>query len=124
MLKRQGIRDTSRAAVWFVKWWRDEDGKLSASAPDITVLPFADGLEQRMSWGFDFEWTVRQTDIFAEGMIQKKLEERIDAYSEDMEKEEHDGDTLSSSQEKKSGKRAEAARRALKLKRKLAARGR
>lgn len=33
MLKRGGERDVERAAVWFVKWWREEGCALSASAP-------------------------------------------------------------------------------------------
>lgn len=33
MLKRGGGRDVERAAVWFIRWWREEGCALSASAP-------------------------------------------------------------------------------------------
>lgn len=33
MLKRGGGRDIDRAAVWFVRWWREEGCALSANAP-------------------------------------------------------------------------------------------
>jgi hypothetical protein len=120
MLKRRGIKDTHRAATWFVKWWRDEGGRLSASAPDPAALPVG----QRMGWGFDFEWSVGKTDVLTEETVQLKMEECIDASTKAMEEEEKDGSTVSSSQEKKLGKQVEAARRSLKLKVKLAARGR
>lgn len=125
MLKHGGIRDTPRAASWFVKWWREEGGLMSASAPDISRFPLADGVgEQRMGWGFDFEWAVSNEELGGTEMVQRKMEECIDVHVRTAEEEERDGAGLSSTQEKKMGKQAEAARRALKAKAKLAGRRR
>ncbi|KAH9847452.1 hypothetical protein C2E23DRAFT_499488 [Lenzites betulinus] len=40
MLKRGGVPDLARAAVWFIKWWREEGGLASAvnaAAPGLSV---------------------------------------------------------------------------------------
>lgn len=115
MLKRGGLRDIQRAAAWFVKWWREEGGLLSASAPDASRFPLVDGVEHRVGWGFDFEWGMTDSESSGTEMVQQKMEECIDVYLRTAEEEEKDGAGVSTTQEKKMGKQAEAARRALKV---------
>ena len=48
MLKRGGERDVERAAVWFIRWWREEGCALSASAPFLAsddMPPKSESLE-------------------------------------------------------------------------------
>lgn len=116
MLQRGGIKDTRRAAVWFIKWWREEGGLLSASAPEditwpspspspsttdlfpTTLTPSNLPPTQRKGWGFDFEWTVTKGE---EVDVQRKMEECIDLYLRGTEEEESEGADISSTQEKK-----------------------
>jgi len=81
MLKRGGEGDIERATVYFIKWWREEGGLLSASSGslrfgsgDISLerLP-TDGLgvagdslvlPQTQAWGFDFQWELRPEEVF------------------------------------------------------------
>ena len=89
MLKRGGGVDTERAAVWFVKWWRnegclltpqeaaqpsDESPSNSEFAADLHVATQssqsspsssspADTLPIRGGWGFDFEWELDLEDV-------------------------------------------------------------
>jgi len=77
MLKRGGERDIGRAAVWFVKWWREEGGIASASAPDTSSLPAYCGLPLRAGWGFDFEWSVNPGEVVS---VQEKMEECVDSF--------------------------------------------
>ena len=73
MLRRGGERDVGRAASWFVKWWREEGGLASASAP----APGGGSDEARAGWGFDLEWT---STPGKDGSVQTKMEECIDSY--------------------------------------------
>ena len=84
MLKRGGECDTSRAAAWFIRWWREEGCALSANAPilgqplpeqrelaeseqpsqDHDSPPFQQaGGAQSGGWGFDFQWNLSAADL-------------------------------------------------------------
>lgn len=95
MLKRGGEVDVERAAVYFVKWWREEGALLSATsgfqAGGVGASPalksgsrtdLEGGVEsagerleflgqgnfpRRQAWGFDFEWELRREDVVLEG---------------------------------------------------------
>jgi hypothetical protein len=95
MLKRGGGRDMTRAAVWFVKWWREEGGLVSATAPDASDLVVDD--QQRRGWGFDFEWTVGPGERVC---VQDKMEECIEKYLVDAREAERGGDDVSMTQAK------------------------
>lgn len=83
MLKREGRLDTSRAGVWFVKWWRDKGKDVYPDSPfpslgldDSTLAGLESGDfmariaedqqgsevgrehggQSRIGWGFDLEW--------------------------------------------------------------------
>ncbi|EGN92858.1 hypothetical protein SERLA73DRAFT_190431 [Serpula lacrymans var. lacrymans S7.3] len=130
MLKRGGELDTVRAAKWFVKWWREEGGLISASAPPVLSL----GPERsqplqstplRRGWGFDFEWTVDESQdsgLDLNSVIQGKMEECIDASLKNTAEEERLGDRISSTQEKKRNWQEQQAKRAARSKAKLSAR--
>ena len=129
MLKKGGERDHRRAAVWFIKWWREEGCLASArsvpSLPLPTTTPGSWGLElqpgheetpvdaslthpERTGWGFDFEWGGLVSDM---STIQAKLEERIDAHAQELEEDKNSGDGLSLTQEKKQAREEKIARR-------------
>ncbi|KAI0739081.1 P-loop containing nucleoside triphosphate hydrolase protein [Daedaleopsis nitida] len=124
MLKRGGIPDTSRAAVWFIKWWRDEGELMSASAPALPDATAAAGLERyRRGWGFDLEWDVAAAEAgrYDEATIQGKMEECIDAFENAAQEEERDGTTVSATQEKKRLKEQQRTRQQARSKARLAA---
>jgi len=107
MLKRGGERDIGRAAVWFVKWWRDEGGLISALNADTSSLSMDKVSSLRRGWGFDFEWSVD-----SEGAtVQQKMEECIDSYLMSTKAEERDGNDISSTQVKKSNWKDKIAKR-------------
>ena len=117
MLKRGGIPDHTRAAQWFVRWWRDEGGLIAAAEAPAPLLP---QLSTRRGWGFDLEWDIN--DARAPGTeedVQQHMERRIDEYMVDLDAEEGE---VSSTQEKKRAKEEMMAKRAAKVKAKLAAR--
>ncbi|KAF9219523.1 hypothetical protein BS17DRAFT_804390 [Gyrodon lividus] len=141
MRLRGGDLDTSRAAKWFVEWWRKEGGSISASAPKSLVFTL-DGPQQRYhqlrpqhqqhpgpaairrGWGFDFEWT---SDPFAptsadSGTVEQKMGECIDACMKMAEEQERLGGDVSQTQEKKRAWQEKQAKRAAKNKAKLAGR--
>ena len=67
MLKRGGERDVDRAAVWFVKWWR-EVGCTTTGAEGVwvskdTVNNDVAGQVLRGGWGFDFEWEIAKEEV-------------------------------------------------------------
>jgi len=76
-LIKRGEKDLSRAAVYFVGWWRNQGG---------------DGTDHRLptskiqSWGFDFQWNLspveqnggRDTDH--PSIVQEKMEQIIGDY--------------------------------------------
>lgn len=144
MLKRGGEPDVERAAVWFVKWWREQGCLLSSSAP-MPLTPEEPQLERNMNcgdayespggaepsglrggWGFDFEWDVGQGPHLldpspcdaAESMnrIQQRMGHIIDAYVERLEEEQNSDEGVSETQRKKKEKEEQRARRARRVK--------
>ena len=117
MLKRGGIPDHTRAAQWLVRWWRDEGGLIAAAeAP----APSLSKLSTRRGWGFDLEWDIGDAGTpETEEDIRRHMERRIDEYLVDLEAEEGE---VSSTQEKKRAKEEILAKRASKIKAKLAVR--
>ncbi|PSR78014.1 hypothetical protein PHLCEN_2v7609 [Hermanssonia centrifuga] len=124
MLKRGGVVDQTRAAVWFIKWWRDNGGQLAASTPLTTSMPTDGPQTHRRGWGFDFEWSVDQSEVasYDEAMIQRKMETCIDAFEAEVQEEEQEGGGISSTQEKKRFKEKLQSKRVAKSAAKLAAR--
>lgn len=117
MLKRGGVPDHTRAAQWFLRWWRDEGGLIAAAEAPAPILPHS---SVRRGWGFDLEWDVNNTRA-SETIedIQRHMERHIDEYLVGLETEEGE---VSSTQEKKRAKEEMMAKRARKVKAKLAAR--
>ncbi|KAH7908382.1 P-loop containing nucleoside triphosphate hydrolase protein [Hygrophoropsis aurantiaca] len=129
MLQRGGERNTARAAKWFVDWWRNEGGLVSAAAPRISPLAahYAPDSPQsyRRGWGFDFEWTADESDFGGNGFesaVQRKMEECIDESLRVAAEDERLGSGVSSTQEKKKSWQEKQAKRAAKSKAKLSAR--
>ncbi|PCH35203.1 nucleoside triphosphate hydrolase protein [Wolfiporia cocos MD-104 SS10] len=122
MMKRGGIPDQARAAVWFIRWWREEGGIVAASAP---VLHAGRGTHRR-GWGFDLEWSVdaaeAQASRYDEALIQQKMEACIDAFETSALEEEREGGGVSLTQEKKRQREELLAKRAARVKARLAAR--
>jgi hypothetical protein len=128
MIGRGSVLDLDRAAQYFVRWWREEGGLVSASSG--IQLEEANGLQgdcQQASipqaWGFDFQWEIQRGDSLTgehRGLfIQKKMEGCIDKYLLQTEKEEREERNVSSTQRKKQAVMAEKDKRRLKyLKRK------
>lgn len=128
MLLRGGKKDTVRAAKWFVEWWRNEGGLVSASVPenlptgaDRTYAPIL-----RHGWGFDFEWTVDEsmssTGGVFESAVQMKMEECIDESMRAASEDERSGIGISTTQERKRSWQEKQSIRAAKSKAKFAAR--
>ncbi|KAI0760129.1 P-loop containing nucleoside triphosphate hydrolase protein [Fomes fomentarius] len=123
MLKRGGIPDVSRAAVWFIKWWRDEGGLASASAPVLPDSVADSGLESfRRGWGFDLEWDVAAAEAgrYDAAAIQTKMEQCIDAFEKSALEEEQDGGAVSSTQQKKRLKEQQRVRQQARTRARLA----
>lgn len=130
MVKKGGIPDQARAAVWFMNWWREEGGLISASTPALrrdlpdAVGPAAHVATQRRGWGFDLEWTVSEAEMerYDARAIQGKMEECVDAFVRAAKEEEQEGGRVSSTQEKKRVREELLAKRAKRTKSRLAAR--
>lgn len=117
MLKRGGVPDYTRAAQWFVRWWRNEGGLIAAAE---ALAPFLPHSSTRRGWGFDLEWDINGTGALETGEdVQRHMERHIDEYLVNLEAE---GADVSSTQEKKRAKEEMMAKRAAKVKAKLAAR--
>ena len=117
MLKRGGIPDHARAAQWFVRWWRDEGGLIAATEAPTPLLPRS---STRSGWGFDLEWDIDEAGApETEEGVQRQMERCIDEYLVDLEGGEGE---VSSTQEKKRAKEEMMAKRAAKVRAKLAAR--
>jgi hypothetical protein len=117
MLKRGGVPDYTRAAQWFVRWWRDEGDVIAAAGAPAPLLPHS---STRRGWGFDLEWDIDNTGApETEEDVQRHMEQHIDEYLVNLETEEGE---VSSTQEKKRAKEETMAKRAAKMKAKLAAR--
>ncbi|KAI0298667.1 P-loop containing nucleoside triphosphate hydrolase protein [Multifurca ochricompacta] len=103
MLQRGGIPNLSRAAGWFVRWWRDEGGTAST---------------RRAGWGLDFEWKVDEdmSDI----AVQRQMEECIEHFVMEEAREEEEGAGVSTTQERKRIREEKMAKWALRTKNRLA----
>ncbi|TFY53724.1 hypothetical protein EVJ58_g9293 [Rhodofomes roseus] len=134
MLRRGGIRDTARAAVWFVQWWRNEGGFVAAATEHAAVR----------GWGFDFQWdlanpsdsdksagAVAPSDATAvgsdksqerpdEAVIQARMEACIERFERGVDGEEDDGSNVSKTQEKKQARTELLAKRKAKAERRWA----
>jgi mitochondrial GTPase 1 len=119
MVKRGAELDLARAAVYFVQWWREEGGLISAS-PALQAGAFLTPESTRClvrGWGFDFQWHLGPNDLPSniDGeaiMVQEKMEECIDEYLRNAER---DGmEDVSATQMKKRQIIEEKARRKLK----------
>ena len=118
MLRKGGLVDTTRAAEWFIKWWRTDGGILAASSPLVTAAPM-DGsaiATHRRGWGFDLEWSLDPAELPSYGTraIQAKMEECIDTFEREAKEEAHQGGGLSSTQEKKIARDERLVKRAKK----------
>lgn len=116
MIKRGGERDLQRAAVRFVKWWRDEGSLKSASVPSRLLISGPATQPQQRGWGFDFEWTLDGTEVGDEAtVVQSKMEDCINAYVKSTIEEEQEGGGLSSTQVKKASRSAKIANKRARL---------
>ncbi|KAF5357039.1 hypothetical protein D9756_006734 [Leucocoprinus leucothites] len=117
MIQRGGEMDLSRAAQYFVKWWRTEGGLIAASEAqalyqDRAALSASAGQPKQahhplgtQGWGFDLEWETQPGD-FAPGvdfstMVQGKMETCINDHMIQAEKEEKAEGNVSDTQKKK-----------------------
>ncbi|KDR80151.1 hypothetical protein GALMADRAFT_1182086 [Galerina marginata CBS 339.88] len=122
MIKRGAEVDLSRAAVYFVRWWREEGGLLSA-ASTLHLGPSPSPEQnlpntQTQAWGFDFQWDLRpqgtpenwDPSLF----IQEKMEQSVDEYVAMTDREEADENNVSQTQVKKKAMLEEKEKRRLK----------
>lgn len=129
MRVRGGDVDTTRAAKWFVEWWRRQGSSISASAPRsiggriLRESHPSGGSDDasgpmciRRGWGFDFEWTVDVVDDVNRGKGDENVEEKmgacIDVYMRKAAVQEESGGDVSQTQEKKRAWEEKLARRA------------
>ena len=119
MIKRGAELDLSRAAVYFVRWWREEGGLLSASSStssmDLSLLQ----KPTTQAWGFDFQWDLQPQKSAAIGPdpnidIQAKMERCIEDYLAATDREEMEENNISQTQVKKRTLQEEKERRRLK----------
>lgn len=138
MIKRGAELDLSRAAAYFVRWWRDEGGILSASSalqnglahPLFTANANADGVKPDLEntsithgWGFDLQWQLSPKDLPGTtektvesdmGSVVQKMEDCIEKYLVESEREDIDESNISATQRKKQMTMEEKARRKMK----------
>ncbi|KAH9061112.1 P-loop containing nucleoside triphosphate hydrolase protein [Lactarius vividus] len=104
MLQRGGVPDFSRAAGWFVRWWRNEGNAASTRCT---------------GWGLDFEW--RADADTSDAAVQAHMEARIERFMAQEAQEEDEGGAVSTTQERKRIRDDKRAKRALRTKARLAA---
>ncbi|KAF8814701.1 P-loop containing nucleoside triphosphate hydrolase protein [Phlegmacium glaucopus] len=121
MVKRGAELDLSRAAVYFVRWWREEGGLLSASSstPNIDPTLLSDQKHPTtQAWGFDFQWDLpTQNAVIGSDpniLIQSKMEQCIEEYIAVTDREEMEENNISQTQVKKKTMLEEKERRRLK----------
>ncbi|THU99122.1 P-loop containing nucleoside triphosphate hydrolase protein [Dendrothele bispora CBS 962.96] len=136
MVRRGAELDLTRAASYFVRWWREEGGLLAASTSSqldetsTRLLHETNSLSITQGWGFDFQWQLTaeelkeiQRNVSGEGdgglkareeLVQKKMEDCIESYVAESEREERDEGNISATQRKKQLTMEEKARRKLK----------
>ncbi|KAF5369096.1 hypothetical protein D9758_003074 [Tetrapyrgos nigripes] len=127
MVKRGAEPDVTRTASYFVKWWREEGGLLAASnssqldsrASGLLLDSASRSITQ--GWGFDFEWQLSSEELENQNrvkngavdgqLVQRKMEECIERYLVESEREENDANNISATQRKKQLTMEEKARR-------------
>ena len=121
MVKRGAELDLSRAAVYFVRWWREEGGLLSAASStsnmDISLL--SDEQKPRtQAWGFDFQWDLQPQNTASASdpntFIQARMEQCIEDFVAATDREEIEENNISQTQVKKRTMQEEKERRRLK----------
>lgn len=118
MVKRGAELDLSRAAVYFVRWWREQGGLLSASSStsntDLSLL-LSQQKAATQAWGFDFQWDLQPQDAaIGPDLIQVKMEQCIEDYFAATDREEMEENNISQTQVKKKTVQEEKERRRLK----------
>lgn len=109
MIMRGAEPDIARAAVYFVRWWREEGGLIAAAS---SPLHFAGpsvperGHSPIQGWGFDFQWQMGPEDrpVNEEDearIVQAKMEACIDEYLATVEREESEELNVSPTQIRK-----------------------
>ncbi|KAJ3812892.1 P-loop containing nucleoside triphosphate hydrolase protein [Lentinula aff. lateritia] len=121
MIKRGAELDLSRAATYFVRWWREEGGLLAASSTLQTLSHSLFNFSVAHGWGFDFEWQISPNDFHdasqnvvesdVASLVQLKMEECIGNYLVQSEREDRDETNISATQRKKQLTMEEKARR-------------
>jgi hypothetical protein len=106
MVKKGASPDLQRAAVYFVRWWREAGGLISASSALQIADPAFPGAAGAIThgWGFDLEWQIHPDEISTRDhklLIQEKMEACIDQHLIDMEREELGENNVSATQRKK-----------------------
>ena len=122
MVRRGAELDLSRAAVYFVRWWREEGGLLSASSStsNLDISSLSDEQKPRtQAWGFDFQWDLQQPQNAASVLnpnvfIQARMEQCIEDFVAMTDREEIEENNISQTQVKKRITKEENERRRLK----------
>ena len=122
MIRRGAEVDLARAAVFFVRWWREEGGLLSAAySLHLDPRPSTDKnqqMTQTQAWGFDFQWEVRPEDKSSLDSdpslyLQEKMEQCIDQYVAQTARDDTEEANVSETQIKKKAMLEEKERRRL-----------
>ncbi|KAG9221664.1 hypothetical protein CCMSSC00406_0005577 [Pleurotus cornucopiae] len=132
MVRRGEGFDLSRAAAYFVRWWREDGATIYAQStinspsqevkegPDFQIhhlanslFPFAIRLGI-CGWGFDLQWSMNPGEALTTAVVQQKMDACIGEYLQRVEREESDEDAISPTQRKKRAMIEEKRRRAAK----------
>ncbi|KAJ7185590.1 P-loop containing nucleoside triphosphate hydrolase protein [Mycena filopes] len=108
MVKKGASPDIRRSAVYFVRWWREEGGLISAASARQVAdpLPFPAGASPAIThgWGFDIEWQIRAEELEGRDhglLVQEKMEACIDRHLADLERQDLSENNVSATQKKK-----------------------
>ncbi|KAJ6488008.1 P-loop containing nucleoside triphosphate hydrolase protein [Mycena sanguinolenta] len=123
MVTKGAVPDLRRAATYFVRWWRQEGGLISASSALGVTDPFLQGSHAAIThgWGFDLEWQLSPDEIAGKdhaALIQGKMEACIDRHLADIERQELSENNVSATQRKKQQALKEQMQRRLKYEQK------
>ncbi|KAG2008681.1 hypothetical protein CC2G_014085 [Coprinopsis cinerea AmutBmut pab1-1] len=120
MIKKRAEVDLARAAVYFVRWWREEGGLLAAKP----ASQYSPSLDEPLveGWGFDFQWECRADELERrrqepDAFFEAKMEQCIDDYLDMTSREEREEKNVSPTQVKKRHMMKEKMKRRLKHKR-------
>jgi hypothetical protein len=109
MLQRGGVPDLSRAAGWFVQWWRTKGGAAS---------------NRQSGWGLDFEWLADADADASDAAVLARMERCIDRFVAEEAREEEEGGAVSATQERNRIREEKQAKRALLAKARIRSRTR